>query len=343
MLLTPHDILTGHFSLQDESSSLSVTIDDAVSSTKLLYTAIAAIWKKACLLITEKNSVVPAPGYGPQDKMVKSKSGSLPHLVKVSKCRLGVQYQCDQNCPQFQSAHICSHSVAAAESNKELPHFLQYFSSTFQKSSLNLMELASSGMPAGAGRKGGRAPRKRGKPKLAPVDENRTPLNTNCSFNVHSSHGHVINVGSSGDSVVNAVSPSVWQLWTWPSSASTPVLGHTQLQYGPNNVGNPVSFAPLEPFSVCLRFGNVSVCHGCRNRFSAADSIVVRHSKFRQFTSPHTGLPAVKYGNVYYHARKKCLELRWGGSLTNVTISDELKMKLTPAQASILREEFAIV
>ena len=108
-------------------------------------------------------------------------------------------------------------------------------------------------------------------------------------------------------------------------------------------VGNPVSFAPLEPFSVCLRFGNVSVCHGCRNRFSAADSIVVRHSEFRQFTSPRTGLPAVKYGNVYYHTRKKCLELRWGGSLTNVTISDELKMKLTPAQASILREEFAIV
>ena len=154
VLLTPHDILTDHFSLQDESSSLSVTVDKAVSSTKLPYTAIATIWKKASLLITEKNSVVPAPGYGPQDKMVKSKSGSLPHLVKVSKCRLGVQYQCDQNCPQFQSVHICSNSVAAAESNKELPQFLQYFSSNFQKSSLNLMEVVSSGMPAGAGRKG---------------------------------------------------------------------------------------------------------------------------------------------------------------------------------------------
>ena len=36
------------------------------------------------MLVTENNAVVVAPGCGPRDRMVKSKSGSAPHLVKTS-------------------------------------------------------------------------------------------------------------------------------------------------------------------------------------------------------------------------------------------------------------------
>lgn len=54
---------------------------------KLPYTTIQGIWKKAVTLVTEAN----APGFSPQDRMVKSKSGFAPHLVTVSVGKGGVQ------------------------------------------------------------------------------------------------------------------------------------------------------------------------------------------------------------------------------------------------------------
>lgn len=51
---------------------------------KLPYTTIEGIWKKAVTLVTEANAVLFAPGFSPQDRMVKSKSGFAPHLVTVS-------------------------------------------------------------------------------------------------------------------------------------------------------------------------------------------------------------------------------------------------------------------
>jgi len=47
----------------------------------LPYTTVEGIWKKAASLVTEANAIIPAPGLGQKDKMVKSKSGSTPHLV----------------------------------------------------------------------------------------------------------------------------------------------------------------------------------------------------------------------------------------------------------------------
>lgn len=158
-------------------------------------------------------------------------------------------------------------------------------------------------MPAGAGRKGSKAPRRRAKAKATPTEDNRAPLNTS-SFS-----GQVFNVGSSGASLTTTVPhpPTVWHPWAWA-----------------NQFLHCLFLPPLQNLSVsCFKFSNVSVCNGCRNRFTTVDTIVVRHSLqvlwfvtvykwtllwFCQFTSPRTGLPASKYGNVYYHARR-CLEL----------------------------------
>ena len=76
-------------------------------------------------MISEDGAIVPAPGLGHKNRMVKSKSGSVPHLVKVS----GSQYQCDDKCPHFKSSSFCSHVVAAAESNNDLADFLKWFQS----------------------------------------------------------------------------------------------------------------------------------------------------------------------------------------------------------------------
>ena len=58
-------------------------LEDVIGDINLPYNTAEGIWKKAGTLVSEVNSVVPAPGCGPKDKMVKSKSGLAPHLITV--------------------------------------------------------------------------------------------------------------------------------------------------------------------------------------------------------------------------------------------------------------------
>jgi len=71
--------------------------------------------------------------------MVKSRSGSAPHLVKVSNS----QYLCDGQCPQFKSINICSHVVAAAECNGDLLSFVNWFCTKRSRGTPNLMKMLS--------------------------------------------------------------------------------------------------------------------------------------------------------------------------------------------------------
>jgi len=61
--LSTDDITIGRFSCEEESS-LSVTIEDMVASTRLSYASVEGTWKKASVLTTEPNGVVCAPGFG---------------------------------------------------------------------------------------------------------------------------------------------------------------------------------------------------------------------------------------------------------------------------------------
>jgi len=75
------------FDTVDTVTSLTVLLDKAIDKIKLPYTTLEGIWRKATSLMKETNAVVPASGFGEKDKMVKSKSGSSPHLIKVSDCQ----------------------------------------------------------------------------------------------------------------------------------------------------------------------------------------------------------------------------------------------------------------
>ena len=79
-----------HFACQDDCS-LSTSIQDVVSSTRLPYTAVEGMCRKASMLVAETNSVVCAPGFSAKDKMVRSQSGSSPHLVLVNLSPKGIQ------------------------------------------------------------------------------------------------------------------------------------------------------------------------------------------------------------------------------------------------------------
>ena len=78
---------------------------------------------------------------------------------------------CDDNCPQYKSAKICSHTVAAAEHNNLLDGFIASYRKV--KASPNLTTLATAGMPKGRGHKGSK-PQLKGhlfplKPELIPT------------------------------------------------------------------------------------------------------------------------------------------------------------------------------
>ena len=65
------------------------------------------------------------------------------------------KYLCDEKCPMFKGYAICAHSIAAAEDNGDLKSFLNCITCK-----PNLTAIASTGMPSGSGRKGGKAKRK---------------------------------------------------------------------------------------------------------------------------------------------------------------------------------------
>lgn len=83
--------------------------------------AIEAIAQKASDILITDNGIVSAPGQGADARMVMSKSGQRPHLV-VPKKNGGMA--CDSDCPQYRSAAICSHVVAAAKHNGHFELFL---------------------------------------------------------------------------------------------------------------------------------------------------------------------------------------------------------------------------
>ena len=118
------------------------------------------IWEKATRLLCHEGSMAPAPGYPPEARTVQSTSKNSFHLVTSAS---GGRFSCD--CANYRSLNICSHSVAVAEVNKKLGHFVEWYRKTNKLASLS--QLATADLPKGRGHKGGQPPRK--KQKKAPI------------------------------------------------------------------------------------------------------------------------------------------------------------------------------
>jgi len=148
---------------------LSAKLSVLSSKLGLPTAAIEGIAKKAADILQTEGAIVSAPGQPVAARMVVSHSGKRPHLVLPKKKSGGMS--CDDDCPQYKSAKLCSHTVAAAESNKQLDQFI----ASYQGMKIpNLTKLVTAEMPKGRGRKGTKAPAKRRPP--IPV-ENRLELN----------------------------------------------------------------------------------------------------------------------------------------------------------------------
>ena len=122
------------------------------------------IWSKATDLLMS-NQVTMAPGCLTSARMVASKSKQKPHFVTLGE---DGRYQCDEGCPNFHHHFICSHCVAAAESNGALRSFVESYG-RFAKTrkgqqsiSPNFTRLSMTNLPQrAAGRKGKKMPPKK--------------------------------------------------------------------------------------------------------------------------------------------------------------------------------------
>ena len=124
-----------------------------------------AIFHKASRLCNTVGSTQSTPGYNGKCKMVASSRKCPPHFIWGYT---NGRYECDSNCPQWSSAKICSHTVAAAECNQELTKFVKWYEKNNKQ--LNMMALVTHMQEerSNAGRKGNsRNPKCRTNTKIA--------------------------------------------------------------------------------------------------------------------------------------------------------------------------------
>ena len=98
--------------------------------------------------MAEPNAIASAPGFDEGVKMVLSRSGKRPHLVKCGKVG---RVSCDSDCPNWKSLNICSHCVVVAEMNSCLPEFIDYYRKS--KHLPSITQLVLTGVSSGIGKK----------------------------------------------------------------------------------------------------------------------------------------------------------------------------------------------
>ena len=110
--------------LPDETAldiiGLSVDFESSSADLPISSGVFEGIWKKASELLMSEGGIATAPGLASQARTVISKTRPGFHTVVPGK---GGRFACD-NCPNYKSLGICSHTVAVAEVNGMLSDFL---------------------------------------------------------------------------------------------------------------------------------------------------------------------------------------------------------------------------
>ena len=326
-----------------EDKLLSVAISDFSASVITPVEVLKAIWQKAYELLHEPYSISPAPGQGDKARMVRSYSGSRPHLVSYKKSG---QYTCDSTCPNWKSLGICAHSVATAEDNQELQLFIHWYLKA--RKVPNLTKLATTEMPTGRGRKGSKAPPKK-KPRIQP--DSRVPFSVvagvedkdyNPSHHSSSASANLPQEPRTGLSASEIDFSHTRQVINSFSTGTATMIGSAESSLSPSNLimnATHVSIHPQEvaynnmpivppplihcvtpttspntsPFILTFITGNIRVCRGCRQKYPKPPvpplDLCVKHQEWQEFIGP-SGMPQTRYGNVYYHCNIPCIHAR---------------------------------
>ncbi len=187
--------LGGHSSVGQ--IQLPVCAKEFHSGLKIPLASVEGVWKKASELLSDPTAISPAPGYGPECKMVASRKGKRPHLVIKGK---GGKFSCDSDCPNWKSLGLCSHSVAVAHVNGQLEQFCDLYRKT--KHLPSITQLVLTGLPGGVGKKGNRITRKRKREEVT----SRVSLTTCSSASSLPSEGQASSSGITVQTTLASVS-----------------------------------------------------------------------------------------------------------------------------------------
>ena len=100
------------------------------------------------------------------------------------------------------------------------------------------------------------------------------------------------------------------------------------------------SESPFEPFELAFITGNISVCRGCRQRYTKPATppldLCVRHKEWQEFLGP-LGTPQTRYGNVYFHCNIPCIRSRNPEfEPTMLCVHPSIAMQLMPVHTEYL-------
>ena len=242
-------------------ASLSVDAEDSGIETLPLVT-LHGMWEKASKLLTMGNGITAAPSDDRRARMASSFSGKTPHFVSG---RSNGQYVCDSACIQWNSAKICSHTLAVAETNGELRQFLQWY--TTSGVCPNITVLGMEGLPKGrAGEKGGRSKRKRTRSNARP--EHLVTVAQCCSAASECGPSGV-NTGASTSQInYNILLPS-------SSRPPPPLISVPQIPPTPSMLPTPPPAPNVNPFYLKFIKGNIRVCQGCRGSLTLSRAAII--------------------------------------------------------------------
>ena len=82
------------------------------------------MWKKAGKIISQPNSIFPAPSKGGkiQTFSMISETGNIPHCVQIYQ-----NFKATCTCRNFKPKHICSHTFAVTEKEGALEEFMKWY------------------------------------------------------------------------------------------------------------------------------------------------------------------------------------------------------------------------
>lgn len=326
---------------------LSMDVDSVSSLVNVPLPCLKGIWQKASELLASPDKIVAAPGHSPEAKMVASHTGPRPHLVLP--CKSGI-FKCDNDCLNYKSMGMCSHSVAVANLNGSLHQFISAFSKL--KKQPDFTKLSLHGMPSGRGRKGGQAPRQR--KKSVPVsDRVRRMTTSDCpSVNVTSvSSSQMVN--EMYNSSLNLVPSAYNRPLYYNPYYNLPYPNQPHCSYWTDPYGlsfscrSPASeqaIPPMaeeeSPFKLCFITGNISKCAGCGNKYAKPPvppyDLCVQHREWRSFVSGSG--PQSKFSPAYYHVNILCIQKNWPHfDPSHLEIPREVPAKLTDIHIHFLR------
>ena len=330
----------------DSRNELSITA--AAMKDSLDIHIAEQLWKKAKRLISQPDTIMPAPSTEKSTKAfsVLSESGNTPNFVKVFN---SAKITC--TCRNYKPKKICSHAISVAESQGVLREFVAWYRK--QKVPTNLTSVATLTTNVKAsGRKQG-APKRQRKTKDAVLQyeaslvlsiedggkQAQSNISTSASVaatdqvglvptskevlmptaSVHSPPlqlaGHL---HSSSYLTSTQVLPSTFSSLNSPVPVANP---HVAVPPGQPLPPKPTLPDTSTPYFLAKFKGNIARCNGCGNYFerdlpsNTLDSEVVVGRKERDWYPFvfHDGSKCWRLGrsqNHYYHASTVCIKTR---------------------------------